>query len=623
MKPQRKMKRAVDSTRSGYGTQHSLGAVIKAVREESAGGKKTLTRPENFDRQIRKWAAFYRCHPEIYARDLGLHLYPYQEYILYEMFHNNYYAWYAARGLAKTFIAAVFCLLKMSLYPGVKIVVAAGVKAQAMKIITEKMPLILEQAPILKREISAVSSSSQSDTPQLSYKNGSTLLIVASNDNARSNRANVLILDEFRLIDPKIYTTVLRRFLANARHPGFLDKPEYKDYPMERNQEIFLTSAYFKSNWSYEKYRMFLKKMSEGKKYGVCVLPYQMGIYARLFSKEQMLDELSEGDRDPMAFSMEMEALFYGQSESAYFNFDLINGARKIEVPIYPSSAYRIASSFKKKIKKQPKHEGEIRALCIDVAVVGGTQNDASAFYLMQLIPDKRGYLRKFVYGETRVGMNTVEQSMLIRRLYTDLECDYIVLDRANAGVAIYTNLTYPMYDKERGVEYESWTSMNEKEMQDLCSFENAKPVIYTISATPISNDAMARSVKDMLMQTPPRITFLGGREEKQQFMESYPEIATLQSEEQAAFLLPFEETDCLVNEMVQLERRMENQNGRDLIKLVALGKKRKDRYTAIGYGNEFANYLERQNLLNSQDTELADYFAKVNSAFGKFKYNW
>lgn len=54
----------------------------------------------------------------------------------------------------------------------------------------------------------------------------------------KSLRGNVLVADEFRLIKLDIINSVLKQFLTNPRKPPFLEKPEYKDYPLESNMEI-------------------------------------------------------------------------------------------------------------------------------------------------------------------------------------------------------------------------------------------------------------------------------------------------------------------------------------------------------------------------------------------------
>lgn len=61
--------------------------------------------------------------------------------------------------------------------------------------------------------------------------------------NNNLKRANILIVDEFRLVSLNVINTVLKRFLTAPRQPGYLNNPEYAD-KQERNKEIYMSSAW-------------------------------------------------------------------------------------------------------------------------------------------------------------------------------------------------------------------------------------------------------------------------------------------------------------------------------------------------------------------------------------------
>lgn len=268
-----------------------------------------LTKSEKLMQGVAEWASFYISRPDIFAEEyLGLSLKPFQKILLYCMMHYNYTAFFASRGLGKSYLTALFCVVICILRPGTKIIVAAGQKSQGMKIATEKIPELIAQSKtgMLKREIKgSIRTSMNSDDPNVEFLNGSWIKVVASTQGARSARANTLILDEFRMIDPKIYKNVLRRFLASSRQPGYLEKPEYKNKQefLERNKEIFLTSCYYKFNWSYERFKVFKKAMVNMKKYFVCGFPYQVAIKENLVNRDQLLDELAEDDIDEVGLN--------------------------------------------------------------------------------------------------------------------------------------------------------------------------------------------------------------------------------------------------------------------------------------------------------------------------------
>lgn len=564
----------------------------------------------HFREQVKKWASYYRARPDKLAEAWGIKLAPFQRYLLCEMMRNCYFAFFASRALGKTFLTALFAIIKCILYPGSKVVIATCVKSQGIKFITEKLPELIDMAPAIKVEIAEVITNLNTEQDNILFHNGSRIKVVASSDNARSGRATVLILDEFRMIDPKIYQSVLRRLLGPSRRPKFMNLPEYKSYPLERNQEIFLSSPYFKSNWSYDKFKIYLAKMVEGSKYRVYAFPYQMAIKERIVNPAQLMDELSESDKDPMIWSMEMECLFYGQAESAFFDFEQLNSVRVSVPPVYPMQFYDVLKD--KRFKFPTKKDDEIRVLCVDIASIGGKNNDASAYFLLQLLPDKKGYIRRFSYGETLTGGHSVTQALSIRRLFNDLDCDYVVMDRQGNGIGVYDQLAYTLYDKERGCEYSPWVSMNETAvLQSHCLFDDAEPLIYTISANDAFNDEIARSLRDLIIRK--RVQFLGNKTEMNDYFSNYPELRTLTKETQVAFEVPFAETDALMNEMILLERDINFSGGKDLVRLRTVGRNRKDRYTAVAYGNYFANVLEKKLISPDERSAMSDFFLQLN----------
>jgi hypothetical protein len=46
------------------------------------------------------------------------------------------------------------------------------------------------------------------------------------------------------LVKKENLDSVLKQFLTAPRRPNFYEKPEYKDYPIEQNKELYLSSAW-------------------------------------------------------------------------------------------------------------------------------------------------------------------------------------------------------------------------------------------------------------------------------------------------------------------------------------------------------------------------------------------
>jgi hypothetical protein len=564
-----------------------------------------LTKSEKLMQGVAAWAAYYISRPDIFAEEyLGLSLKPFQKILIYVMMHYNYTAFFASRGLGKTYLTALFCVIICILKPGTKIVIAAGQKGQAMKIVTEKIPELMLQSKtgMLKREIKgSIRTSMNTDDPNVEFLNGSWIKVVAATQGARSARANLLILDEFRMIDPQIYKNVLRRFLAVSRQPAFLEKPEYKDKQeyLERNKEIFLTSAYYKFNWAYDRFKVFVKGMINGKKYFVTGFPYQIAIKENLVNKDQLLDELAEDDIDEIGWEMEMNTMFFGESEKAYFKTQELQEIKVINFPVFKKELQNLIGN-KKLLSKKDKDE--LRILSCDIALLGGDANDSSVFTLISAKKTKNGrrYKREVLNIESFQGLHPETQALIIRRLYDDYECDYIVLDRQGNGISVYAYLCRKLYDNERKIEYTPFYSMNEKDDPKLEAFhleEDFEEKIFTISASEEFNSDIALDLKDKIVNK--RISFLISRNDVRDFLANESWFHKLSIEEQVLLTNPYVQTVLLENEMVLLERidhpkyvKLKEQNG-----------KRKDRYVSLAYGNHFITLLERE--LNKQSSDV------------------
>lgn len=244
------------------------------------------------------WGSWYKRFPHLFVRDyLGVTLKPFQKILIYYMAHYNYFMYIASRGQGKSFLTAIFCCVRCILYPETKVIISAGKKGQAKEII-EKIDDLKNKSPNLSREINYINTGS--NDPKCEFHNGSWIKIVASNDNARSKRANLLIADEFRMINLEVVNKVLRKFLTAPRQPKYLEKPEYA-HLLERNKEIYLSSAWFCHHWSWEKVQAFFKAMVKGKEYFLCSLPYQLAIKEGLLDRQQVKDEMSESDFDELS----------------------------------------------------------------------------------------------------------------------------------------------------------------------------------------------------------------------------------------------------------------------------------------------------------------------------------
>ena len=371
-------------------------------------------------------AGFYRANPHRFAEEvLGITLKLFQKILLFAMMHNNYIMYLASRGQGKTWITALFAVIYCILYPETMIVISSGTIKQANEVLLKIENIFLKQSPILRQEI-LVCKVGQNDAI-IVFRNGSIITTRVSNDNARSARANILIIDEARLVDKNTLNTVLRKFLTSPRHPKYLDKPEYA-HLQERNKEIYMSSAYFKSSELYEKAKSYtVNFFDETKKYFICGIPYQVSIKEGLLMRSQVEDERSEADYNEILDQMEMECLWFGDTDGGLFKFNDLNQIRRLKNALYPLNFYNESIPVPK-VSFQNK-----RILSVDIALMASSKskkNDATAIYINDALRTTDvTYQANFVFGQTFEGKTTDEVGLIVMRYFYEYQCTDLVLD--------------------------------------------------------------------------------------------------------------------------------------------------------------------------------------------------
>lgn len=537
---------------------------------------------------VGKWASFYRENPHRLASDyLGIKwLRPFQQALIVACFKYTYVMIIASRGMGKSLIAALVCVLKCILYPGIKICIASGRRGQSLNVINKIVQDFMGSSDNLRNEILDYKVSTY--FAEIRFKNGSNIKVVTASDSARSARANFILGDEFVQIKKPILDKVIRKFKAGQRTPRFFFKDKYKNYPKEPNTELYLSSAYYKYHYSFAKFKSFFKSMLKGDSYCVMGFPYQLPVAEGYYPMEQIRDELREGDFDSIGWSMEMDSLFFGESENAFYSFDELDNSRKITNVMYPKPFYNLLND--NKFKYPMKKNGEIRILSVDIATQGGNKRDATCFAILQLIPyGKNQFLRNLVYLTTIEGGHTFNQSLKARRLFYDFDCDYVVIDSQGVGIGVFDNLVQEQTDDARNIIYPAWSCINDETMADRCKDPDAPKIIYSIKANLQFNSDCAVSLRDSIRQG--KFRLLINENEANEILNSSKKYNSLSVENQVLFQEPFYQTTALINEMVNLS--FEVVNGK--IRVNNQSGIRKDRFSAVSYANLVANEFERQ----------------------------
>jgi hypothetical protein len=150
---------------------------------------------------------------------MGLTLEAYQELTLNSFFNRNYCMLVWGRGGAKSFCAAIYCILKCMLEPGTKILIASINFRTSRRVFNEIEKFLASPGAALARQCFGLKSK-RNDQYEWQINGGSITAIPLTGEKIRGIRANVLILDEFLLLPPDIIDNVLIPFLSSPRDVG-------------------------------------------------------------------------------------------------------------------------------------------------------------------------------------------------------------------------------------------------------------------------------------------------------------------------------------------------------------------------------------------------------------------
>lgn len=550
---------------------------------------------------VNVWCSFYRANPHRFAHDyLNLTLDKFQQIILCMMFKYSNAVYLASRGGGKSFLLAIFCVIQCILYPDTRICLASKTRKQATEIIDKIREILMPLSSNLRLEISDIQNNQVNAS--VTFRNGSRIVVVTATESARHNRATVLVLDEYRLVDKNTIDTVLRKFLTSQRHPKYLDKPEYKNYPKERTKELYASSCWYESHWSYELVRTYVVNMIRGRSYFCCAMPYQIAIKEGRLDKTKVEDEMSESTFSPSTFRAEMECLFIGQGNGGLYSFDDIDENRNILYPLFPKKdAYKLSD---KRVVLPPKMPGEIRIVSADIALMssGKYNNDATSIIVNQMLPVRQDkYVNNIIYLTNDEGLRTDIQALRIRRLFEEYDGDYLVVDARGLGLGVLDALMGDINDSENGVTYQALSCRNNEEIAKRCTVPNAPKKIIAVQGSAEFNSQCALGLRDAIKQK--QVKLLVSEYDADDLLESVRGYSSLSPQEALEYKLPYIHTSLLINELVNLEYETKN----NVIKVREKPGQRKDRYSSLSYNIYFAKMLEREQAFQNQKETIED----------------
>lgn len=154
---------------------------------------------------------------------LNVNLLPFQTVILDELWRHKFPMLIGSRGMSKSFMLAVYILMRMIFLDNRKIVIA-GAGFRQSKVVFQYIETIVNKSPILKDYLYSNGNNPfnrQNDEYKITAPNGSNAIAIpiGTGDKIRGKRANDIIADEFASMLIDIFETVIAGFGAVSSAP--------------------------------------------------------------------------------------------------------------------------------------------------------------------------------------------------------------------------------------------------------------------------------------------------------------------------------------------------------------------------------------------------------------------
>ena len=203
---------------------------------------------------------------------LNVDLLPFQLCVLQELWSRKFPMLIATRGAGKTWILALYSLLRAFFMQGCKIIVIGAAFRQS-KLLFEYMETFYKNSPVFSNMIGAGRSQGpKRDIDRCTFYVGQSEIIaipLGDGSKIRGLRANYIIADEFASIPQEIFEVVIKGFGAVSANPAdrvreYAQIQKLKELGMDSqaeeiegdlgfgNQTIIAGTAYYAFNHFYE-----------------------------------------------------------------------------------------------------------------------------------------------------------------------------------------------------------------------------------------------------------------------------------------------------------------------------------------------------------------------------------
>ena len=234
-----------------------------------------ISKPRDYDNPVMEFLDFM-SNPENFWFTckylLNVDLLPFQLCILQELWERKFPMLIATRGAGKTWILALYSLLRAFFHQGCKIIVIGAAFRQS-KLLFEYMETFYKNSPVFRNMVGAGRGQGpKRDIDRCTFYVGQSEIIaipLGDGSKIRGLRANYIVADEFASIPQEIFEVVIKGFGAVSANPAdkvkeYAQIQKLKELGMHEeaeeiegglgfgNQTIIAGTAYYAFNHFYE-----------------------------------------------------------------------------------------------------------------------------------------------------------------------------------------------------------------------------------------------------------------------------------------------------------------------------------------------------------------------------------
>lgn len=566
---------------------------------DSRGLKKQGLSEERLKAQLphlRNLVSFYREYPDylidfMKGPDSTFNFYFYQRVFLRIVMRHRYVYATFPRAYSKSFLSMMVLMLRCILYPNSHLFVTTGGKEQAASITIAKIEEICKLIPSLNNEIDWTRGASKKskDDVKYSFKNGSSIDILAAKQSSRGQRRTGGLMEECVLIDGDILNEVI---IPTTNVDRLLpDGTRHKEEVINKSQ-IYITTAGWKNSFAYDKLiELLIQSVIEPDRVMIMGGTYETPVTEGLLD-EDFVDQLKlQGTFKEESFDREYRSLWSGDAENAFYSSEKFDKHRVLLQPEYEYSGRSSKNAY--------------YVLGVDVGRIGCT----TEVCVFKVTPQPQGTsLKSLVHIYTYEAEHFEDQAIHIKKLYYKYKARVISIDANGLGIGLVDFMVKSQVDPESGDSLppfgvEGGTSEDAvepyKKIKGADVEENA---LYLIKANaPINTEAYSYAQTQL---SSGKIKFLIDESMAKTKLMSTKVGQNMDSDKRNEFLKPFTLTSILREQMLNL---VEKNSGVNIILEQSSKSIKKDKFSAFIYGLYYIKQ-EEDNKRKRRKRHISDF---------------